>query len=179
MSKFDKIFGVNTKSLILAGILLFASSCSMFSGSEGDQDDLSDEDISLSESDSSRFGDGNIPNAKSGGMFDDVQFSYDSYSVESSETGTLEQVAEKLKSTKSLKVELEGHCDKRGTAEYNLALGDKRAKAVAKYLVGLGVSASQLSTVSYGEEIPLDSKDSEDAYAKNRRVHFAVVRQAE
>ena len=70
----------------------------------------------------------------------------------------------------------EGHCDERGTVEYNLALGERRAQATRDYLVSLGVEAGRLSTVSYGKERPLDPSSTESAYAKNRRAHFAVSR---
>jgi peptidoglycan-associated lipoprotein len=69
-------------------------------------------------------------------------------------------------------VVIEGHCDERGTVEYNLALGDKRAKAAKDYLVSLGVEAGQIFTISYGKERPVDSGHNEDAWAKNRRAEF-------
>ena len=73
-----------------------------------------------------------------------------------------------------MSVIIEGHCDDRGTNEYNLALGEKRAQSAQSFLVELGIDASRLSTVSYGEERPLDAGTSEEARAKNRRAHFAV-----
>ena len=73
------------------------------------------------------------------------------------------------------KVTIEGHCDERGTAEYNLALGERRAKAAQEYLVFLGVGAQRLSTISYGEEKPVDPGNNEAAWAKNRRAHFVVT----
>lgn len=127
--------------------------------------------------DQSRFGEGNIPAAAQGSaLFPDVHFDYDSAAVRPEDADIIRQSAEALRADPTLHAELEGHCDKRGTAEYNLALGEERAKAVAALLVGAGVRADQLSTISYGEEIPVDPSDSEDAYAKNRRVHFAVYR---
>jgi peptidoglycan-associated lipoprotein len=68
---------------------------------------------------------------------------------------------------------IEGHCDERGTVEYNLALGDKRAKAAKDYLISLGVNPAQISTISYGKERPFDSGHSEEAWARNRRAEFA------
>jgi peptidoglycan-associated lipoprotein len=72
-------------------------------------------------------------------------------------------------------VTVEGHCDERGTAEYNLALGERRALAARNYLVTLGVSAERLRTVSYGKEFPFDPGRTEEAYAKNRRAHFVLT----
>ena len=74
-----------------------------------------------------------------------------------------------------IKVEVEGHCDERGTNEYNMALGERRATAAADYLRSLGVSGDRMRTVSYGEELPLDPRHNEEAWAKNRRVHFSVM----
>jgi len=72
-------------------------------------------------------------------------------------------------------VEIEGHCDERGTVEYNLALGAKRAGAAKEYLVALGVAADRLSTISYGEELPLCTDHGEDCWQRNRRAHLVVV----
>jgi peptidoglycan-associated lipoprotein len=72
------------------------------------------------------------------------------------------------------KIVIEGHCDERGTAEYNIALGERRAKSVKRYLINLGVDSSQLSTISYGEERPADPGHNEAAWAKNRRAEFVI-----
>jgi peptidoglycan-associated lipoprotein len=74
------------------------------------------------------------------------------------------------------KIRIEGHCDERGTNEYNMALGERRANSAKKYLIKLGVKESQLSTISYGEEKPLDPGHNEEAWAMNRRAHFAIVK---
>jgi peptidoglycan-associated lipoprotein len=79
-----------------------------------------------------------------------------------------------LKQYPTAKVVIEGHCDERGSAEYNLALGQKRADAAMEYLVSLGIKADRLSTISYGKENPLDSRSTEEAWAKNRRAHFLL-----
>jgi peptidoglycan-associated lipoprotein len=77
-----------------------------------------------------------------------------------------------LESRPQARVLIEGHCDERGTVEYNLALGEKRAQAVKEYLVTYGVEGERLDTVSYGEERPLDPRSTEEAWAKNRRAHM-------
>jgi peptidoglycan-associated lipoprotein len=83
--------------------------------------------------------------------------------------------ADWMRSSAQSKVEVEGHCDERGTAEYNLALGAKRAKSARDYLVSLGVSPDRLSTISYGEELPLCREATESCWQENRRVHFLVL----
>jgi peptidoglycan-associated lipoprotein len=75
----------------------------------------------------------------------------------------------------TVKIQIEGHCDERGTNEYNLALGERRANSAKKYLISLGMPADQISTISYGEEKPLDPGHNEEAWAKNRRGHFIVL----
>jgi peptidoglycan-associated lipoprotein len=88
---------------------------------------------------------------------------------------TLQKNAEILKKYPSWVVTVEGHCDERGTAEYNLTLGDRRAQSARAYLISLGIPAERLKTVSYGKEFPFDPGATEEAYAKNRRAHFVVT----
>ena len=107
-----------------------------------------------------------------GGVLKDVHFAYDSYELDGSARDVLAANAEWLKENKRARTEIEGHCDERGTVEYNLALGAKRAKSVKDYLVSLGVASERLTTISYGEELPLCRDASEQCYARNRRVHF-------
>lgn len=97
-----------------------------------------------------------------------VHFALDSSSLEADDRGSLERFAACVKQGQ-VPVRVEGHCDERGTTDYNVALGQRRADAAARYLQGLGVPASQLEIVSYGEERPIDPGHSEDAWAKNRR----------
>lgn len=162
--------------LILAVSLLCIAACSKSSGSGEGLDGkgaFSDEDLALN---ANRYGDGTIPEAQEGGLFDDLFFDYDSSSIRAEYHPVLQENAKVIQADPTLHAEIEGHCDKRGTNEYNLALGERRAKAVAALLVSYGAKASQLSTISYGEEIPLDPGDSESAFSKNRRVHFALSR---
>ncbi len=111
------------------------------------------------------------------GILKDVHFGYDSDQVESGETGTLDENVQWLRQNTRAKVELEGHCDSRGTIEYNLALGAKRAKSVKDYLVGQGIGAERISTISYGKELPLCHEETESCWARNRRVHFVILGQ--
>ena len=107
-----------------------------------------------------------------GGVLKDVHFAFDRYDLDATARDILAANAEWLKDNPRAHTEIEGHCDERGTVEYNLALGARRAKAVKDYLVTLGISADRLSTISYGEELPLCRDPSESCYARNRRVHF-------
>ncbi len=104
----------------------------------------------------------------------DIHFEYDSSKLSSMAKMLLKEKSAWLKANYSASVIIEGHCDNRGTTEYNLALGEQRASAVKAYLINLGVSAARLNTISYGEEQPLDSRQTEQAFSKNRRTHFAI-----
>jgi peptidoglycan-associated lipoprotein len=108
------------------------------------------------------------------GQFAAVLFDYDSARIKPSEYGKLQAVATALKGN-SKKLVVEGHCDERGTAEYNRALGERRAQATREELVKLGLPANRISTVSYGNEQPLDPNHDETAWSRNRRCEFAVV----
>jgi len=109
-----------------------------------------------------------------GGPLADVRFEYDRANLSDEARATLEKHALWLQGHRNLKVTVEGHCDERGTVEYNLALGEQRARAARDYLVSLGVAAARLRTVSYGKERPLIEGTDEQAWARNRRAHFAV-----
>jgi len=105
-----------------------------------------------------------------------VYFDFDSYSIRSSERPKLEAVATWLNENSGTKVVMAGHTDDRGTTQYNLGLGERRALATRDYLLGLGVDASRMSTVSYGEERPTQSGSGESAYSANRRTAVGVLR---
>jgi peptidoglycan-associated lipoprotein len=107
--------------------------------------------------------------------FQPVFFPYDSAEVDSAGQQTLNGNAQILKKYPAWVVTIEGHADERGTAEYNLALGERRALAARTYLVSLGIPADRLRTVSYGKEFPFDPGHDESAWAKNRRAHFVVT----
>lgn len=101
-----------------------------------------------------------------------VHFPYDSAVLTEEAQGTLRANAELLRANPQAKLVIEGHTDERGANEYNLALGERRAKTVREYLALLGIDASRMQTVSYGEDQPVDLTSNEDAYAKNRRAGF-------
>ena len=104
-----------------------------------------------------------------------VFFGYDSSDISAEAQKILEGNAEVMKKYKSWVITVEGHCDERGTAEYNLALGERRALSARAYLVTLGIAPDRLKTVSYGKEFPFDPGRTEEAYARNRRAHFVVT----
>ena len=106
-----------------------------------------------------------------------VYFEYDSFALNSSSRGTLDAAAEWLKANPNQYLQVEGHCDERGTTEYNLALGERRAGSVKDYLIGAGVPSAQLSIISYGEERPAIQGSSESAWSQNRRVEFVTAGQ--
>ena len=107
-------------------------------------------------------------------VLEDVFFDYDKHNLRTDALMTMERNASTLSSNSSVRVLLEGHCDERGTVEYNLALGDRRAQSAKNYLLQFGIDASRLSTISYGEEKPFAQGHDESGWSKNRRVHFAI-----
>ena len=106
----------------------------------------------------------------------DIYFDYDKSEIRGDQRDTLAANAEWIKKNPKVKVQVEGHCDERGTEEYNLALGERRASTIRDYLISYGVEPDRIYSISYGEEMPVDPATSEAAWAKNRRAHFLVNR---
>ena len=109
------------------------------------------------------------------GLLAEVYFDYDKADIREQDRAVLAKDAEALKQFDFLRVTVEGHCDERGTVEYNLALGERRAKAAYDYLVSLGVPADRLKMVSYGKEVPVCTQSNEECWQRNRRAHFTVT----
>jgi peptidoglycan-associated lipoprotein len=105
----------------------------------------------------------------------DVNFDFDKYEIRLEDTEILKENAVWLRKYPNMKIQIEGHCDERGTVEYNLALGERRANSTRNYLVSLGISPERISTISYGEEKPLVLSHDEEAWAKNRRAHCIIL----
>ena len=103
-----------------------------------------------------------------------INFGFDSSDLTPMARAILKEKALWLGENSGVRITIEGHCDERGTLEYNLALGERRALAVQRYLVDLGISQSRLSSISYGEERPLDAANNAEAWAKNRRAQFVI-----
>ena len=108
------------------------------------------------------------------GPLKDVNFDFDRYDLRPDARGILKANADWLKANPAARVEIEGHADERGTNEYNLALGAKRADSVKRYLIDLAIAPNRLRTVSYGEELPLCKEQNEICWAKNRRARFVI-----
>lgn len=106
---------------------------------------------------------------------DPIYFGFDDYTLNADAQAKLTAMADALKASKSAAIQIQGHCDERGTIEYNLALGERRAQSVKNFLSQLGVESARLSTISFGEEKPVAEGHSEDAWSKNRRAEFAVT----
>jgi len=109
------------------------------------------------------------------GLLKPIFFDFDKYDIRSADAEILKGNSALLKKFPNVKIQIEGHCDERGTNEYNLALGERRANSTKKYLTSLGIAADRVSTISYGEEKPFDPAHNEEAWAKNRRAHFLIT----
>ncbi|MGA8568186.1 MAG: peptidoglycan-associated lipoprotein Pal [Candidatus Binataceae bacterium] len=108
------------------------------------------------------------------GPLSDIHFDYNDYSVRAQDGEILKSNADWMGKNSAARVQIEGHCDNRGSEEYNIALGAKRAQAAKDYLETLGVTADRMSTISYGKELPVCTEDTDECWAQNRRDHFVV-----
>jgi peptidoglycan-associated lipoprotein len=108
-------------------------------------------------------------------LLKDIHFDFDKYDVRPADEAVLKENAAFLKNNPKMKIQIEGHCDERGTVEYNLALGERRANNTKKYLVFLGIPSDRISAISFGKERPLDKGHHEEAWARNRRAHIVVL----
>ncbi len=104
-----------------------------------------------------------------------VYFEYDSVDFAANSKAILKKNADILKRNRNIHIQIEGHCDERGGIQYNLALGEKRARAIQQYLLGQGVSKSRTTVISFGKERPINTGDSEESHAKNRRGNFVIT----
>jgi peptidoglycan-associated lipoprotein len=109
-----------------------------------------------------------------GGPLSDIHFDYNEATIRSQDNEVLKANADYLSSHAGTRVQIEGHCDDRGSEEYNIALGARRAQAAKDYLATLGISGDRMSTISYGKELPLCTEETDDCWAQNRRDHFAL-----
>jgi len=108
-------------------------------------------------------------------LIKDIHFDFDKYNIRPGDDETLKGNSALLLKHSNVKIQIEGHCDERGTIEYNLALGERRATSTKKYLISLGISPDRIFTISYGEERPEDPGHNEEAWGKNRRAHFVIL----
>jgi peptidoglycan-associated lipoprotein len=105
-----------------------------------------------------------------------IYFEFDSSELSAEAQTVLKEIAAVLQSSPSYSLDISGHCDERGTIEYNLALGERRARSAKNFLVSLGITGDRISTISYGEEKPVDTASTEEAWAKNRRDEFLLIK---
>jgi len=118
---------------------------------------------------------GDAATTPAGSALKEVYFAFDSYNLSTDARSTLKTAGGWLKTNPAVRVEIEGHSDERGTSEYNLALGAKRAQAAKDYLIALGITANRLSTTSYGEEIPVCREHNEECWQRNRRDRVVTL----
>ena len=164
-------------TLLMAAVLCGAlQGCSLFGkgSSSGKENGGALDEATLNAQREGRFGEGSIPTAEGDGPFRDIPFEFNSSTISDEARMNIESNAEVLKGQPMLRVQLEGHCDERGTNEFNLALGQERARSVLNVLLSLGIPRARLESISYGEEVPLDAGHDESAWARNRRVHFSA-----
>ncbi|MFO7871029.1 MAG: OmpA family protein [Kiritimatiellia bacterium] len=122
------------------------------------------------------LGDRFMEGERVGPSFESVHFAYDSFQIKRSEIDEIESVYNYMKRNPGVRLVVEGHCDERGSREYNISLGERRALAVRSYLIGLGIDSSRIQTRSYGEERPADPSHNERAWRLNRRAEFVLIR---
>jgi peptidoglycan-associated lipoprotein len=133
------------------------------------EEDLSDESLSRETADQ------RTASARSIFENEDIYFEFDSIRLSPDAQEILTKKAKWLRANPDATITIEGHCDNRGTNEYNLALGEGRAQSVKAFLVDLGIDPTRVNTISYGEERPLDGSQAEEAWARNRRAHFVII----
>ncbi len=166
------------KIVLVSAAILVAAGCSARSGAggtrgaAGDPSGIGDEGLAGEPSIDQFEQAGTVA---SGGIYMDVLFGFDSDRLDAAAERAVAHNAEVLRGDQGRRVEIEGHCDERGASEYNLALGARRARAVRDALVGMGIGSDRLSTVSYGEELPLCKESNESCWSQNRRVHLVDI----
>ena len=121
-----------------------------------------------------KFRNGTLGANGAGGPLGDIHFDYNESTVRPQDNDVLKANADYLSAHAGTRVQIEGHCDDRGSEQYNIALGARRAQAAKDYLTTLGISGDRMSTISYGKELPLCTEETDDCWAKNRRDHFAL-----
>ena len=160
------------KAVGVAGLAFLAAACASNKATGPDV-------VATTPGDTGAAGAGNVVPGSQGDLESNVGhrvfFGYDQYSLSAQAQGTLQRQAEFLKQYPNVHIQVAGNCDERGTREYNLALGARRAEAARSYLVSLGVDASRISTVSYGKERPIDARSTEDAWALNRNSTTTIA----
>jgi peptidoglycan-associated lipoprotein len=165
-----RLFSLFLSLVVLVSFAALTGCSKTTSGKDG-KEGLSEAELNAQRE--GRFGEGGIPTAEGEGIFRDINFDFDSSVIKPEARLDIDYNAQVLKEHQNWRVSIEGHCDERGTSDYNMALGLARAKAVQEVLLSFGIPRPRLDTISYGAEVPLDPGHNETAWAKNRRVHFS------
>ncbi len=164
-------------AMVSVGLMLVVAGCSskkpapIDNGNNPNPNQLNGSNIGSSNSSLEDWKNGKFG---SQGPLSDIHFGYNDYTIQDQDGSVLKSNASWLQAHPQTRVQVEGHCDERGSEEYNMALGAKRAQAAKDYLLTLGVGGSRVSTISYGKELPLCQDHDESCWAQNRRDHFAV-----
>lgn len=165
----------NTVKLLTVTLMILSlAACKTARKTDEEGGDTSGSEINSANIPVNESGMGDSDSGKAMGL-QTIYFGYDNSSLTAEMKKALASNADILKGNKSLKVQIEGHCDARGGIQYNIALGEKRAHAVKRYLETMGVSGSRVSTISYGKERLVAQGESEEAHARNRRANFVIT----
>lgn len=156
--------------LMLSTLLVFNFGCA----SKAKKQEIQDVAPVATEATSDFELNGDSDSKKAGGL-QTIYFDYNAFALTGSARATLDSNADLLKSNPNVRIQVEGHCDERGGVQYNLALGEKRAKAVKEYLIAVGVTSDRISTISYGKERPVAFGHEDDSWSQNRRGNFVVT----
>ncbi|MGH7987026.1 MAG: peptidoglycan-associated lipoprotein Pal [Candidatus Binataceae bacterium] len=167
---------------MLAALIALAAGCSSQKNPSGENanpnanNGLNENGVGSGGSSLSRYAKGQLgnPNGENGPL-GDIHFGFNEFTIEPDDGDILRQNAKWLQENPNTRVQIEGHCDDRGSEEYNIALGAKRAQAAKDYMKTLGIAADRMSTISYGKELPLCTEETDECWAKNRRDHFVVL----
>lgn len=162
-----------SKIYISLFIILFLSACSSKKNKQGETLSSSDEDTTLGNNHFTLEVNGDSDRSTAGSL-QTIHFAVDSITLDKDAMKKLDTNLKFLLSNKSILILIEGHCDERGGVQYNLSLGEKRARMIRDYLVASGISANRISTLSLGKENPINFGHSEDAWEKNRRANFVI-----
>ncbi len=163
--------------LAMACIALATAGCSSSSKQKqgaGGQEGAANEGKGLGETSLQQLTKGTL-GASAGGPLSDIHFGFNDYTIQPQDSSILKGNADWMMANPKAHVQIEGHCDERGSEDYNIALGARRAQAAKDYLVTLGLPGNRISTISYGKELPLCTEHDESCWSQNRRDHFVVT----
>jgi peptidoglycan-associated lipoprotein len=175
VTNFRKLASASTIAAMIAMIAIAGCSSKKTTGINGQNPNGSNlgETTNNGSGSLEKFSNGTLGGGQNGPL-SDIHFGYNEFTIEPQDGEVLKSNAQWLTAHGESRVQVEGHCDDRGSEDYNIALGAKRAEAAKQYLITLGISPGRISTISYGKELPLCTEQEESCWAQNRRDHFAV-----